>query len=171
MRQNPGEGSSEPRLPILSIRTKGLVWADWVILGVFLLLLPVITLMLYYLAIGGFPGGFAGALIAGISVVIVTYVIVEARVSVRRIEINPYGITFRYPFRSEHGRWEDLHPSTLPMSHGTWWLVRRATVAGRPTIRGFRLTNEQARAVLQYPACPHWELPESVARAFSIHPE
>lgn len=153
---------------VVVLPSRGLAWADWMVLLVLAILFPIAVGMLYFLAVGGFPGGLAGALLAAGAAVVATFLVVEDRISVRRIEFDPSGITFYYPFHRERVPWTAVTPREWPVNHGSWWLVRTSTLRGRPTIRGYRLTIEQARAVLNYPSCPKWNLSVGVARSLGL---
>jgi hypothetical protein len=139
---------------------------DRVLLAAMLGLFPLLASEFYFLAIGGFPGGLRGSLIVAAAISAFVYGLAESRISVRRVDISESGISFRYLFHSEYGSWSDLGPSpSFPVWHGMWQIQRRQTPTRlKPPLRGHLITVEQLRAVLTYPGCPHWALPESVER-------
>jgi hypothetical protein len=142
-------------------------WWDFGFLGISLVMWPVIAGMFYYLAIGGWPGGLKGAVVASAATVAGVFLLVESITLVRSVEIGSDGVRFRYLFHSEFGRWSDLQPGGLPVQHGEWFVVRRRYTTSRLPIlrvklRGHRLTVSMARAVLSSPYCPPMDLPESV---------
>lgn len=152
-------------LPRLTVVTRGWPWVGRVALLITIGFFPVATGMFYFLALGGFPGGLLGSVIAGAAVSCSVFVLIEALTDVRSIDITEAGVTFRYPFHSEYGAWGDLAPGPSPVWHGQWAIARRRT--GNPRTgqeRGHLIAVEQARVLLRYPACPKWALPESVSR-------
>lgn len=152
-------------LPPLTVVTRGWPWFDRAAVLTMVGFFPVLTGMFYFLAIGGFPDGVVGSIVAAAGVCGSVFLLFEAMTHVRSIEITEAGVTFRYPFHSEYGAWGDLAPGPFPVSHGEWAIVRRRAGklrAGQE--RGHRVTVEQARVLLSHPACPRWALPEPVCR-------
>lgn len=81
--------------------------------------------------------------------------------SVRRIDIDPDGVTFHYLLHKERGRWGDLSPHRFSSSRRPYftresWSLSRRTPEGR--LRANALTREQALAVLRYPGRPAWDV-------------
>lgn len=131
---------------------------------------PLAALAFYGLTIEGFPGGFTGSLVAAASSMAVAFLLVESILSVRSIEIAPWGVAFHYPFHTERGGWDDLRPSTRPPAHGEWYLFRSASGKSGRKLRSHRLTIEQTRLLLLSPYCPEWSLPEYLIQIRDGHP-
>ncbi len=90
---------------------------------------------------------------------------VEAVASVRRVTIDSGGMTFRFLFHSERREWRDLEPSRALPKHGMWGVASRSR-GGRPVRqRGYGLTVAQARAILDFPNGPAWDIPPATRRA------
>ena len=154
-----------PPSPGLVVPTRGLPFLEKGVITVAVGLFPLLAGMFYFLAIGRFPGGLTGCIIAAAVVSASVFVVGASRMFVRGIDVEEDGISFRYLFHSEYGSWSDLAPSPFAIKHGEWYLARRNPGShSNHRVRGYRLTIEQARAVLSFPACPKWTLPESVVR-------
>jgi hypothetical protein len=91
-----------------------------------------------------------------------------ARTHVTRIDIDPKGVTFYYPFNRERGAWDDLSPWPKPLSMGVWWIQRRQSPGRSPAVRGHSLTRRQAQAVWNYPVRPTWRVAPSVLRSLGL---
>jgi len=154
--------------PTITVPTRGLTWFDMAALVISLGFFPVAVAAFYFLAIGGFPGGFAGSLIAAACVSAFVFLVGEARVSTRKIDVSSRGVTFHYVFNTEEGNWADLAPSPFLPQHGLWYLRRNRRSGSGREARTHALTLEQARAILSYPACPKWALNPAVSRALGI---
>jgi len=161
-------GNAVSRPQTITISTNGLTWFDWQMIGACILLFPLAFAMIYFLAIGGAPGGIIGALIAAAVICAVTFLLAEAIVSVRSIDINPSGMSFHYLFNTEQGSWEVLRPGPYPPKRGEWYVMRPRMTRSGPALRGHKLTLEQARAVVHYPSCPKWELDPLTAAALGL---
>lgn len=145
---------------ITVVPTRGLTWWDgYFALLAYVVALPVGTLMYYFLAVGGFPDGFLGSFIAALVSVSVGYIVILSLASVRRVTVNTSGVSFRFLFNTEHVGWTSLSPGKDPVAHGAWW-IRSSDVRSSPSRlpRAYRLTRQQARAILSHPCCPKWNL-------------
>jgi hypothetical protein len=159
---------SVPEEGVLSIATRGLTWFDWVWQATVLALSPLVILMGTVLSWPPYPIDFYPRLCVMVGIIVVSDLIVEDRVSVRRVDIDKEGMTFHYLFHSEHAAWNELSPADVPVEHGAWFIQRYRRRAGRAPPRGYRVTLEQARAILSYPGRPSWDIPPDVSRSLNL---
>ncbi len=153
----------------LCIKTKGIARGDWAIHAAMILGFPVVVLFGVYLSGTQPPTDVLPKVVgAGIFVALLD-LLIEELVSTRAIVLTASGVTFRYPFHSEYRQWSDLEPSQTPAQSGSWYVTSRRTSGHPSSARAFRLTIEQARAMLDYPACPKWTLPPIVISSLGAH--
>jgi hypothetical protein len=145
------------------VHTGALTGPDWALQGVAI----VFGVLLFAILIApgvGLPPDTLGVRV----VMIVAYVVVLecaflGLTFVRCIDLDSRGVTFRFPFYRKYVLWADLEPWDHPAEGGAWWVTaprKGLTVASNR--RSYRLTLEQARAVMRFPARPHWELSSEV---------
>lgn len=163
-----GANSSLP-LGRLYIKTNGIARVDWAIHAAMILAFPVVVLFVVYLS-GTQPPTDVLPKVVGVAILLTLLdLLIEELVSTRAITLTASGVTFRYPFHSEYRQWSDLEPSQSPAQSGSWYVTSRRTLGHRSSARAFRLTIEQARAMLDYPACPKWTLPPTVTSSLGAH--
>ncbi len=152
----------------LSVRTNGWTWFDRTWQLTVLAVSPLVIIMLAFLAQPPYPADFIPRLIGGVIILAFADILIEEIVSVRGVEIDREGVTFHYLFHRERGAWTDLFPDPSPPQHGSWFIGRLRHRRSQKTVRGHRVTLEQARAILTYPACPEWSLVPSVESSLGV---
>jgi hypothetical protein len=118
----------------------------------------------------GLPANTLGARIA---TVVVFFLVLECVIlgltSVRYVELDSRGVTFRFPFHDERVPWGDLEPWNRPVELGAWWVSRpRRSWLGVSDRRSYTLTIEQARTIVSFPAHPPWVLPPEVLKSLGL---
>jgi len=151
--------------PSLTVRTQGWTWLDVMGQLVVICMFPVGVLFVIYLS-GPTPPTDVGPRLIGLVVFLgLVDLLWMALVSVRKVTVDFTGVTFRYLFHTERRLWSELEPGPNPAEHHTWWIISRHR-KGRETFqRGYRLTIEQAQAVLSYPGRPAWQIRPEVSRS------
>jgi len=147
------------------VYTKGFTFADLQAQLTVIITAPVAAILILGLTAGGPTQDFGVKLIATISVVVLTEIVVEGLTSVRRVDIDDGGVTFYYLFNKERGSWADLRPSKSPAKHEMWVVVR---VSKNGRLRSHWITLPQANAVLRFPSRPAWEFREGVAESLRL---
>jgi hypothetical protein len=157
--------SAAPPAPsqVIAIRTNGTTWLDRMIQVVILCLFPLGVILVIVVSGPKPPSDVVPRLIGILAVLVALDLMAESVTSVRRVEIGPEGVRFSFLFHHEVRIWTELEPSRTSPEHGGWYIVSRSRNGRSVSRRGYRLTIEQARALLTYPACPKWNLPSSVA--------
>ncbi len=128
---------------------------------VILVLFPVGLLMVTALSGPRFPNDFLQRVIVIAAFLLGLDFTAEALGSLRKVTLDAEGIRFEYLLHKEQGRWADLRPGAEAPVHGMWYLLRNLHNNSRllPE-RSHQITLEQARAVLSFPACPDWPIPD-----------
>jgi hypothetical protein len=113
-----------------------------------------------FLTNGGLGAELVPKIIFGFVIVGLYDLALTEVLSVRRIDIDPEGVTFHYLLHKERGRWGDLSPHRYTSPRGSYfgrgsWSLSRRNEEGR--LRGNKLTREQALAVIRYPGRPSWD--------------
>jgi hypothetical protein len=142
-----------------SVSAGGLTHADRQILGVTLASAPIVFLLIAGLTLGGPSHDITIKVTISATVVTAGLLICENLVSVRRVDIDSAGVTFRYLMHSEHGNWEQLEPSGRPPRNGMWVIIQNPVSGSR--VRGHWITVQQAEAIVHYPSHPQWKLSEA----------
>jgi len=75
---------------------------------------------------------------------------------VREVELSPTNIDFRVGFRTIRVAWVNLVPPRAPFFIGITFWYRRAGVVQESD--GLVLTRRLARAILEHPSCPRFEM-------------
>src|SRR5208282_2050247 len=148
--------SSVPATNSVSVPTGGWTWFDRSAQLTVLVLLPLGIVMLAVISGPRYPVDFLPRALIAVIILVAVDVAYEGYLSVRRVDIDSRGVTFRYLFHSEFGFWYALGPSPRPPSHDMWAILRIRLTKGTRSIRGHWVTLEQARAILSHPACPEW---------------
>lgn len=163
-----GDSKSIASPEIKTIKTLGWTWMDRMIQIVILCLFPIG--IYFVIVISGLrsPADVIPRLVGIIAVLSVLDLLAESITSVRQVEIRPDGVVFSFLLHRERRAWAELEPSTVPPEHGGWYVLSHSRNGKRTSQRGFRLTLEQARALLTYPASPKWTLIPSVALSLGI---
>jgi hypothetical protein len=164
-----GESSGAPKV----IPTRGLTAGDCIQQAIFLGVGILAFLLVWSLS---WPPRDAYMHVLTTSAVILWILAVDIalanRTSVRRVEIEPSGVTFSFLFHRERVAWSDLSASRSRPILGGWWVQR--VIAGRDgqtRARAYYLTREQTAAILSYPSRPRWTISEPVARSLGVSPE
>jgi len=154
--------------PRLVVPTHGLTFTDWAFAAMAIGLYPFgvvfATLFSGSRQLSSWPWNAEGL---GL-LFLVLYVLIFALTSVRSVELTQSGVEFRFVFHAERRVWEDLDPPSFPASHGVWGVYGRRRDGRASRQRGFRLTVEQAHALVTYPACPRWLLSPAVAASLGL---
>lgn len=158
-----GDGGGQVR-----VKTRGFTWNDWIVQVVVAIAVPFYLLLVFFVSASNVPLSALARLTFGLVAVAALELCLEGGLSVRAVIVEPSGVTFRYPFHSEKGTWEELSPAHRPVQHGIWYVLRKRPNSTRLSIRWHAVTPEQARAILNFPACPKWDLAESVSRSIGL---
>ncbi len=136
-----------------------------VVAGVF----PLAVLMATALSGPRFPNEFPQRVIVIGAFLLVLDFTAEALGSVRKVTLDAEGIRFDYLLHTERGRWADMRPGADAPVHGMWYLLRNLHNNSRllPE-RSHQITLERARAILSFPACPDWPIPEATLAQIGI---
>jgi len=162
-----GSGGDRSACPVVTVKTGAFVYGDRAILLGMLICLPI----LFGLAIMPQPGALPSTWLSFAEVATLVGCIglfLEEGTQVRRIRLSPTGVTFHYLIHRETRRWDDIEPYVIPARKGVWGVQSRRAMLGSSRKRGYPLTLAQARALLEYPACPRWSLPSEVARSIDV---
>jgi hypothetical protein len=144
----------------VTVYSHGLTSVDRRIQLLVLSMSPLAILSFVFLTNGGHGAELVPKIIAALATLALYDLSLTEILSVRRIDIDPEGVTFHYLLHKERGRWGDLSPhrNTSPrgsyFGRGSWSLSRRN---GEGRLRGNKLTREQALAVIHYPGRPSWD--------------
>jgi len=149
----------------VSVPTGGLTFYDRRTQLVLIILAPVAALLIIGLTIGGPTHDTLLKVVIFVLTLIAYELIVEEIISVRRVDIDSSGVTFRYVMHKEHGSWDDLRPSRSPVTHEMWEIVR---VKKSGTRRGHLVTLAQAQAILHSKFRPHWDFRPGVAESLGL---
>jgi hypothetical protein len=156
---------------VVVVRTVGWTWFDRALQVLIVAMFPVGVAVVFFLATPPVPSKDLIPGLVGIMLFLVAVdVYAEAIISVRQVKLDSSGVTFSYIFHSEHRKWEDLEPSRLSPRHGGWGVKSRYRGGRLIRTRGYAITIEQARALVDYPNCPKWDLPPETLQALGISP-
>jgi hypothetical protein len=144
------------------LRTRGLTWYDWMIQVVVFCLFPVGVLFVILLSGPPLPTDVIPRLVGVVIFLAGLDLFAEGVTSVRRVELRRDDITFRFLFHSERRKWQNLEPGPEVPKHNGWWILSRYRSGRQWSPRGYRITFEQARAILSHPSCPKWEIPPTI---------
>jgi hypothetical protein len=79
------------------------------------------------------------------------------RQGIRSVVVEGSGVSFRYPFRSEHSSWKNLTLQLAPQPYAKQrrgiFFSRLVDSEGASDTQEIFVTREQARAILAYPGC------------------
>jgi hypothetical protein len=161
-----GEGEAARNGPSVVVRTRGLSASDRRVLRLSLSCSPVV-LLLMFLELPPFPQDLPQKLGSAVGVVAAAILLTEGLTSVRQVDIDERGVRFQYPFHKEFGSWEKLsyYPTYLEPNV---WVISRARQGRRVSVRGHRVTKDQARAIVSYPSCPKWNLSPEVRQSLGL---
>ena len=154
----------------LTVLTKGWTYLDWGLVLLCLGLWPLGSLMLISFVASGDSALLLPKVIAAGILALAVGFFAESANSVRRVDIDPRGVAFRYLFSTDFAPWSDLKPSPLPVKHGLWGFARVRGEGGWIPRQGHIVTIEQARAVLSSMSCPTWEIPDVTLRKLGLSP-
>ena len=162
-------GTSDFATPrMLTVETRGLSWLDISFQILIVCAFPVAVLFVIYLSGPRPPANVLPELVEIVVFLIILDFALEEMSSVRRITLDAQGVQFRFIIHTEVRKWEDLEPGKSPPEHHGWWLVSRLRNGKPARQRGYRITIDQARAILGYPSCPEWELSPTVLRRLGL---
>lgn len=150
----PPAGQSVP------VSNRGRVWWAYSAYVVFALgvALVLVTVYLIITSPGLFDIDLPGALL-GIAAFLMGLAILDRLP--RNVEIGPDAIKFRYLLSHVTLKWDQLAAPTLV---GKGFVAFRARTGARGVWGPLTVTVDQARAILAYPACPSFELPDDVTK-------
>jgi hypothetical protein len=149
--------------PLLTLRTDGFTRAFWIVQAAVAVGFFLGVFVLVFLTPADASGSGLSRLLPFLLFLIAADIGMLEIVEVRAIEIDPDGVTFRYRFHSERGLWSDLSPTRNPIEGGMWTLKRKTPRNVSKPTRAHSVTLRRARAILESPYCPRWDLPRSVA--------
>ncbi len=168
-----GTGTGEP----VSVPSRGLTALDRKNLGIVLALSPVGVLVTVFLTNGG-PGHLLVAkILLAAAALAIWYMCLTALISVRRLDVDPKGVTLHFLFRQERGAWSQVNPHSYYAppkvyyyERGSWPLL----IQSGSGLRRRYITQKQALAILQYPTRPPFDLTgppwEALARRIGALP-
>lgn len=167
-------GESDCNLPInqtvpdeagtVSVRARGLSRPDRKVLGFLALMYPLYILGALFLTVGGWRDDtWVKVAVGSGALVVMALLFLEITSQPRAVVISARGVVFRYRLHSERRDWASFDPLVKPAwgpwADGGWWisypLGHRKDLTKR---RGHWLTDEQARAILDYPSGKNWTL-------------
>lgn len=151
--------------PGYSIPTRGITWVDSRIALASLIVGPLMALCIVGLTAGGPTQNTPVKILVFVGCFSAYLLFITNAASVRRVDLDQQGVTFRYIVTKERASWADLRPGRSPANHGIWTIVR-ITKSGRR--RGHVVTTEQALAILRHPNRPEWDLAPAVAESLGV---
>jgi hypothetical protein len=157
--------SDQPGSSVVSVPTGRLTYYDRRTQLALVIIAPVDALLIIGLTIGGPTHDTLLKVVLFMLTLIAYELIVEEIISVRRVDIDSSGVTFRYLMHKERGSWADLGPSQSPVTHGMWEIVRVKKSGAR---RGHLVTLAQAQAILRSDCRPHWDFRPGVAESLGL---
>lgn len=151
------------------VRTGGLTRPDWALQGVAIVFGVLLFAILIAPGVGLPPDTLGVRIVTIVAYVVVLECAFLGLTFVRYIDLDSRGVAFRFPFYKKEVLWADLEPWNHPAEWGAWWVTgpRRGWTAASNR-RSYRLTLEQARTVMRFPARPHWELSQEVYRSLGL---
>jgi hypothetical protein len=87
--------------------------------------------------------------------------------TVRQVRLDSTGVTFSHPIHDVKVTWSNLEPTGVAPDHGRWAL--RLSQRNKRRRRFQYVSVPAARAIIEYPAHPKWELSVDVALALSVN--
>jgi len=146
-----------PASPPVCLMTGWTALDTWMLIGGFGTLSVAVG---FFTVLAGpkFPHDFYVGLIEGAVLVGSVFLFFESLASVRSVTLDSTGVTFRFLFHRERVAWGELRPGVESTKFGTWTVMRPLTLMGQESWRAYRITLEQARAVLAHPSCPGWRV-------------
>jgi len=150
------------RAPAVVVRTTGFTWLDKVGQLVVACMFPIGVLWVIYLSGPPSPSDVVPRLVGVIAFLAAVDLAWVSIVSVRRVEIDTEGVSFRYLFHTERRNWSDLRPGSGPPEHRDWWLRSTFHIGRNSFERGYHISIEQAKSILGHPSCPKWDLAPKV---------
>jgi hypothetical protein len=126
-----------------------------------LLFLPVFVLTLVYATNGGPSQNLALKLtLAAAAFVIMDTLIHEAAAYPRKVILSPDELQFVYWIHTERGSWQDIEGQVKEVrgrNQGEWIVARKRPRSDiGPLVRGHRVCEAQARAIMDYPSGRQW---------------
>ncbi len=142
------------------VSSNGLTSVDRRIQLLALAMSPFLVSAFVFLTNGGLGASLLPKLILGLVLVGLGDLALTEALSVRRIDIGPEGLTFRYLLHSERGRWSELSPHKIVYPHGSYfgrrsWAIARSR--SNESHRDHLLTRDQALAIIRYHKRPVWD--------------
>lgn len=153
---------------VVSVKTRGLSSADREVLIATAIGAAIIYPLVAFAVVDTTPATVVPRLLIGTVVIAVTSLSMANIQAIRRVDIDDSGVTFRYLLRKVHASWSDLlppGPNRYASQYGGIFMRRVVPKTGGATRRGHFVTRDQARAVLNHPNCPRWNLDANL-RAF-----
>ncbi len=154
---------------VATIRTRGVTRYDWLVPLALAIgyagSIPFLVLAQYQ-----FPGtpDWINYGVPASAILAVGFLLLEFT-SVRSVEMTPRQILFRYPLHTEAVDWSEVSPGRRPATWGIWFVLKNSNPAtAKGMQRAYRLTLEQARALLAWPTCPRWNLSPTVLNSLGF---
>jgi hypothetical protein len=90
------------------------------------------------------------------------------RSSVRRVTMDPDGVTLRLPLAEVRDRWANWEVADSPAIGRMWEFSHRTRRDGQSFYRGYSVTLAQARALVLYSAHASWKLSEATLASIGL---
>ena len=162
--------SASPHRDSITVKTIGLTWLDKAFQTLIVSFFAVAVLFVIYLSGPRPPVNVPLQLVEIVAVLAATDFALEELTSVRSITLDPEGVRFRFIMHTEARKWGDLSPGKAAPEHRGWWILRPHRDGQLARQRAYRITFAQARAILNYPSCPKWELRPEIREALGLAP-
>lgn len=111
----------------------------------------------------------AAEILAEVAALVILTVLFLGATEARSLEISSDGISFRRLWQSVDLTWDALEPNFTTATPGRL-PVSFHSIHSRALGPTILLSKDQARALLTYPAAPHWTVPASLRRAWGLDP-
>lgn len=166
IQETPGLASTH-RTPI-TVKTVGLTWLDRSFQVLIVCLFPIGVLFVIYLSGPRPPVNVPLQLFEIVVVLAAIDFALEELTSVRSITLDPEGVRFRFIIHIEARKWGDLTPGKAAPEHRGWWILSPRRDGKPARQRAYRISFAQARAILNYPTCPKWDLKPGIREALGL---
>jgi hypothetical protein len=153
--------SAETGPPKTVVRAHGMSDVDWSVQKATLIFGPMTLALIVFGTVGGYQHDIILKLMVGLGIVLATDLLLMDLVSHPRVVVLAAGgVELRFRAHRERRRWDEWDPVVRRgfgrYASGGWWITftRHGTTQGR----GYWLTDEQARALLNYPSGCSWKI-------------
>ena len=157
----------------MAVRSPPLTTGDWIYQTVFLVIgIAYLYSVLTTRGSATYPWLAPTLSVSGILFLLAVDLAITNKISVRRIEVDSIGVTFRFLFHNERASWSELSAGPPRITYGGWWVVRSwEDRRGTNRSRAYFVTIPQARAILASPDRPKWVIPEAVSKGLGVSVE